>query len=73
MGVSTPVTMNGTSFDPQNLADRIFVAVNLVRGGLADHANLVRAAHVLVGERRAFGQRPLADVEIVRPIRRECG
>ena len=53
-------------FDAQNLADRIFVAVNLSRGCAANDANLVRAAHILRRERCAVGQRPLTNIEIIR-------
>src|SRR5205823_9946453 len=52
-------------FYPQNLSDWIFVAVNLCRGGAANHANLVRAADVLRRERCAVRQRPLANVKII--------
>ena len=34
-------------FDSQNLANRIFIAVNLCRGCTANDTNLIRAAHVL--------------------------
>ena len=53
-------------FDTQNLADRIFVAVNLRRGCAPYDANLVRAAHVLRGKRHAVRQWPLANVEVIR-------
>ena len=52
-------------FDPQNLPDWIFIAVNLCRGGAANHANLVRAADVLRCKRCAVRQRPLANVKII--------
>ena len=57
--------VNGTFFDAQNLADWIFVAVNLRRGRAANDANLVRAAHVLGRKRRAVCQRPLSNIEII--------
>ena len=52
-------------FDAQNLADWIFVAVNLRRGRAANDANLIRAAHVLSRKRRAVCQRPLSNIEII--------
>jgi hypothetical protein len=52
--------------NPQNLADRIFVAVNLRRCRAANHANLVRAAHILRRKRHAVGQRPLTNIEVIR-------
>ena len=53
-------------FDSQDLADRIFVSINLRGGGATDHTNLVRAANVLRCKRRAISQRPLPDVKIIR-------
>jgi len=51
--------------DPQHLPDGIVVAVNLRRGGAADHADFVCAAHVLRCEWRAVGQQPLTNVEVI--------
>ena len=52
-------------FDAQNLADRIFVAVNLSRGCGANDANLVGATHILRRERCAVRQRPLTNIKII--------
>ena len=55
-------------FNSQNLADRIFVSVNLRRGRAPNDAHFARAAHVLRSKRRAIRQRPLANIEIVRRL-----
>src|SRR5439155_19461987 len=55
-------------FDSQDLADRIFVSINLRGGGATDHPNLVRPANVLRCKRRAISQRPLPDVKIIRGL-----
>ena len=63
----------GHILDPQNLADRIFVAVNLRRCRAANDANLIRAAHVLSRKRRAVCQRPLANIEIICRLAEDSG
>jgi hypothetical protein len=52
--------------NPQNLADGTFVSVNLRRGGAANDANFVGAAHVLRRKRCAVRQRPLANIKVIR-------
>ena len=49
----------------QNLANRIFVTENLCRSRAANHANSVRAAHILRGKWRPVRQRPLANIEVI--------
>jgi len=51
--------------DTQNLTDRIVVSVNLRRSRVTNDTNFVCAAHVLWGERRAIGERPLPEIEII--------
>jgi hypothetical protein len=43
----------------------IFVGEQLVRRGVAQHADLGGGAHVEVGEHRSLGESPLADDQIV--------
>src|SRR6266700_1701746 len=52
--------------NPQGLANGIIVAEDLRGGCLSDNTHLIRAAHILRGERSALGQRPLPNVEIIR-------
>ena len=52
-------------FNSQNLANGIFVTVDLCRSRAADHANFVRAAHVLWRKWRAVCQRPLPNIKII--------
>ena len=49
-GVSTPVIEKGHTFDPQTWPTGFVRAENLGRGGVADDADLVRAAHILLGK-----------------------
>ena len=51
---------------PKHLTDRTFVAINLRCRSPPNDADFVRAAHVLRGKGRAVGQRPLAQVEVIR-------
>ena len=69
LAVSTPRNMNGHIPDADDLAQRVVVREEIVGDGLADHAHLGGAAHVLVGEHRPLRERPVADVEVIRRLR----
>ena len=59
--------------DAQDLTDGIVVAKDLRRGGLADDADLVGAAHVLLGEMARHSPGAIAGCRNSRPIRRARG
>jgi hypothetical protein len=52
-------------FDPQHLAHDVVAPEDLGRGRATYHADLVRAADVLLRERRAIRQRPLPKIKII--------
>ena len=60
-----PSDLERDVLDSQDLTDDIFAPKNLGGRRSADYTDFVGAAHILVSEHRAFGQRPLAQFKII--------
>ena len=68
LGAEQPDDLEGQVADAQRLADGIRAGEKLVGDGLADHANLGRAAHVGLAKHVAHGDGPDADLKVVHVL-----